>query len=634
MPLDLSLLTRIPNVLHYALAPHGDLAAVAWDKSGQSEIYLISLTGDGVPRLITAGPESKLHPSFSPDGKFLAFAQDYNGNECFDICLYDLTTGQTRNLTPSTPEIINPEIAWAPDGKHLAFTSNREGKFATYTLSLQNPADIRRVTRHAYSDDTICWSPDGTRLAITALVKGQETWVFIVPAEGGDTRPLSGPGGPVDASAPCWSPDGKQLAFISSASGLNSLYTYNLAAGALIRETPATREAASPVWSRDGQKIAFTWNEDGNVGLGVKDLASGDLHHFRVGAGVHEYPQFTPDGTRLLALHSSAHQASDLWLIPLGKGQPRPVTRSMPPQLNRRDFSTPELVHWPSDHFTISGWLYKPRAFKKGLAPAILYVHGGPTWQYQNAWYPAVQHLVSAGFVVLCPNYRGSTGYGKTFQEANRFDLGGGDMRDVVAGAEFLARAGYADPRRIALTGPSYGGYLTMTALTKHPKVFAAGSAVVPFLNWFTEYASEREDLKYWDQQNFGDPVRDSDRYRQYSPLFFMENIVAPVQMLAGAHDPRCPADETRQAAQVLSNMNVPHDVFIYPDEGHGFRKVSNRLDAFRRRADFLMIHLGLKKATAPKKAINPVKPKAKPVAKVKKKVALKKSVKRVGRKP
>jgi dipeptidyl aminopeptidase/acylaminoacyl peptidase len=174
-------------------------------------------------------------------------------------------------------------------------------------------------------------------------------------------------------------------------------------------------------------------------------------------------------------------------------------------------------------------------------------------------------------------------------------------MRDVIAGAEFLVREGYADPHRLAITGGSYGGYLTMTAVTKHPRVFAAGSALVPFLNWFTEHANEREDLRHWDLENFGDPVKDADRYRAYSPIYFMENIVAPVQMIAGAHDPRCPADETEQAAKALQEMDVPHEVIIYPDEGHGFRKTENRVDAYRRRAEFLSKYLGIAK---PKRAV------------------------------
>jgi dipeptidyl aminopeptidase/acylaminoacyl peptidase len=602
--LDLEQLVRIPSVSGYSLAPDGQTLAVVWDKSGQYEIYLVPLVPADQPRPITIGPESKMSPRFSPDGKRLIFTQDYGGDERFDIFVYDLATGQARNLTPNTPEIINPDVAWSPDGQRLAFISNREGKFATYTLSLENPGDIRRVTRHTYSDISAQWSPDGKYLAVTAQAKGQEAWTFIVPAEGGDAKPIGGPGGPVDAWSARWSPDGKQIAFVSDASGINGIYTYNLAAGALIRETALTHEATEPAWSPAGQQLAFAWNEDGNVRMGVKDLASGETRFFSVAPGVHAHPRFTPDGASLLALYNGPGHPNDVWLIPLAKGKPRQLTQSLPKNFTGREFTAPELARWQSDGLTISGFLYKPRNFKKGQSPALLYVHGGPTAQYQNMWLAAVQYLVSAGFVVLAPNYRGSSGSGKAFQEANRFDLGGGDMRDVIAGAEFLARAGYADSKRIAITGASYGGYLTMTALTKHPTVFAAGSALVPFLNWFTEYANEREDLKYWDQQNFGDPLRDGDRYRQYSPIFFMENIVAPVQMIAGANDPRCPADETRQAAKALKDMNVPHAVIIYPDEGHGFRKMSNRVHALRQRAEFLMTHLGLIKKPAVKKPV------------------------------
>ncbi|MGH2523463.1 MAG: alpha/beta hydrolase family protein [Anaerolineales bacterium] len=279
-------------------------------------------------------------------------------------------------------------------------------------------------------------------------------------------------------------------------------------------------------------------------------------------------------------------------------------------------------MRWQSDGLTITGLLYLPQQRpKKDKPPAVVWVHGGPTWQYKNEWYVAVQHLVSAGCVVLAPNYRGSTGYGRQFQEANRFDLGGGDMRDVIAGADFLAERGHADSKRIAITGASYGGYLTMTALTGHPHVFAAGSAVVPFLNWFTEHASEREDLQYWDLQNFGHPEKDAGRYREYSPIFFMENIVAPVQLIAGANDPRCPAEETEQAALALQQLDVPYEVIIYPDEGHSFRKVENRIDAYRRRAEFLLKHLGLRQ---PKHAGKSIAAKARPRAASKKNAARK----------
>ena len=602
-PFDIVALTRVPNVWSHDLAPDGSVAAVEWDKSGQHEIHLIPVRGRGRPKQISTGPESKVSPRFSPDGARLAFAQDYSGGEDFDIFVHDLRTGATRNLTPDTPdELINPNIAWSPDGRQIAFVSNRAGAFATCVMNSDGTGEPRRVTHHGYTDYAAEWSPDGKHLAVNTHAKAQEIWTCIVPVEGGEPKFVSGPDGPVDALGPRWSPDGQRLVFYSNRPGIYSIFTYDLATGALKQETEAAHEAAEPDWSPDGGRIAFTWNEDGNVGVGVKELRTGAITYLRVAPGVHSQPRFSRDGRTVLCLFNGAGYPLDLWAFSIGTGRKRRLTHSLPKGFSPRDFVAPKVVRWQSDGLTVSGLLYLPKKARRGQRlPAVLHVHGGPTWQYKNEWYPSVQHLVSLGCVVLAPNYRGSTGHGKAFQEANRFDLGGGDMRDVIAGAEFLVREGYADPHRLAITGGSYGGYLTMTAVTKHPRVFAAGSALVPFLNWFTEHANEREDLRHWDLENFGDPVKDADRYRAYSPIYFMENIVAPVQMIAGAHDPRCPADETEQAAKALQEMDVPHEVIIYPDEGHGFRKTENRVDAYRRRAAFLSKYLGIAK---PKRAV------------------------------
>jgi len=609
-PLDIEKLIRIPSVYPHhglGLSPDGERAAVVWDKSGQWQVYLVPLTGRGKPKPIAPGSESQMSPVFSPDGRRLAFVQDYFGDENYDIFVHDLVTGETRNLTPDTPdETINPIISWSPDGKRIAFVSNREAVFATYTLGVDSAGDVQRVTHHEYSDALAEWSPDGKRLAVTALARGQDMWVFVVPLGGGESRIVGGPTGPVDARQACWSPDGKQLAFTSSSTGLNSIFTFTVETGALVQQTSGPNEAIQPHWSPDGKRLAFTWNEEGNLSLGVKELATGAVKYVRVAPGVHAWPQFTSDGKRLVFFFEGPGHPSDLWRLNLATGRPRQLTHSLPREFRGEAFVEPKVVRCKSGGLIISGLLYKPRR-RRGPLPAILYVHGGPTAQYVNAWLAPVQHLVSQGYVVLAPNYRGSTGYGRAFQEANRFDLGGGDMRDVIAGARFLVREGYADPKRIAITGASYGGYLTMTALTRHPRVFAAGSAIVPFLNWFTEVENEREDLQYWDRQNMGDPVKDAGRFREYSPIFYMEDIVAPVQMIAGAHDPRCPASETEQAAALLKDSGVPHDIIIYPDEGHGFRKVHNRVDAYRKRAEFLNMHLevGKPKAAGKKKAAN-----------------------------
>jgi dipeptidyl aminopeptidase/acylaminoacyl peptidase len=190
--------------------------------------------------------------------------------------------------------------------------------------------------------------------------------------------------------------------------------------------------------------------------------------------------------------------------------------------------------------------------------------------------------------VVLAPNYRGSTGYGRAWQHANRFDLGGVDTQDVVAGADYLVREGLADAARIAVTGRSWGGYLTMTCLTQYPDRWAAGSAVVPFLNWFTAHANSRQDLQHWDVENFGDPEENRDLWRERSPFFFLDRIQAPVQLISGAHDIRCPASEALQARAELVAWGKVCDLVLYEDEGHSFLKIENVLDVKKRRLAFL----------------------------------------------
>jgi dipeptidyl aminopeptidase/acylaminoacyl peptidase len=264
------------------------------------------------------------------------------------------------------------------------------------------------------------------------------------------------------------------------------------------------------------------------------------------------------------------------------------LTRSLPPNLQDAPFVIPTAIHYPSlDGQNVPALLYRPYQVE-GLPPAVVYIHGGPNWLSQVTWDPLVQHMVSRGWVVLAPNYRGSTGYGRKWQLANRFDLGDVDTKDVVAGADYLVREGLADPTRIAVTGTSHGGYLTMTSLTHYPDRWAVGSAVVPFLNWFTESANERQDLQHWDRENFGDPEKDYDLFYERSPFFFLDRITVPVQLICGTHDSRCPASESIQASDALVTLGKRCELVLYEDEGHSFLKTENVVEAKKRLVAFL----------------------------------------------
>ena len=196
------------------------------------------------------------------------------------------------------------------------------------------------------------------------------------------------------------------------------------------------------------------------------------------------------------------------------------------------------------------------------------------------------------GYAVIAPNYRGSTGYGKDFEEKNRFDMGGGDLQDVIAAARFLETTGYVDPRKIAIMGGSYGGYMTMMGLTKAPEIWAAGVAIVPFVNWFTELEHEDPVLREWDLATMGDPVENRALYEDRSPINFVDRIRAPLLILAGGNDPRCPKDESDQVVEAIRQRGGVVEYHFYEDEGHGFARIENGIDSFERTVAFLDKHV------------------------------------------
>jgi dipeptidyl aminopeptidase/acylaminoacyl peptidase len=255
----------------------------------------------------------------------------------------------------------------------------------------------------------------------------------------------------------------------------------------------------------------------------------------------------------------------------------------------------PFLVRYPSrdGKWTISAFVYVTCNMQRnGQNAAIVYIHGGPTSQTVNSFNRFIQHVVNQGYMVIAPNYRGSTGYGKEFQDANLFDRGGGDLQDVLAATDFLLKSGYPDPKKLIVMGGSYGGYLSMMAVTKAPEVWAAGVPIVPFVNWFTEMQNEDPVLRQIDLATMGDPEKNPDLFRDRSPFFFVDRIKAPLLLLAGGHDPRCPKEETIQVVDEIKKHGGVAEYKIYDDEGHGFSRVENQIDAYQRVTNFLKAHV------------------------------------------
>jgi dipeptidyl aminopeptidase/acylaminoacyl peptidase len=587
--LDLEHLLTIPFVdtdRGFDISPDGKYLAFSWNPSGQPELYLLPLDGSTPPRQLTQGPGGKFAPKFSPDGSRLAYAVDLDGSEALDIWVFDLLQGSQKNLTPDTPDVNQPNFSWSPNGTQIAFISDRSGQFDTYIM----PADggeAHRVLAIPHPDWDVRWSPDGSLLVVVSESGGQDYLATIVPLQDGSPYPLLAEGGALNAREARWSPDGKSLAFASDLHGFYHIGIYGLKSRAIAWISQADGDSTMPDWAPDGKRLVFISSIGPDTWINVYDLEHEAVTPYQVDHGVHFTPRFTPNGRQVVVLFESPCQPADLWLLSLDSGEFRQLTRSLPILPSDQEFVAPEHIYYPSlDGVPVPGLLFRPKG-TTGSGPAVVVVHGGPNWLIQYSWNPFVQHLVSRGWLVLAPNYRGSTGYGRSWQLASRFDLGGVDTADVVAGADYLIREGLVDPKQIAVTGRSHGGYLTITCLTQYP-IIGLGSAVVPFLNWFTSHANSRVDLQHWDLENMGDPEQNHDLWQARSPFFFLDRIQAPVQLICGANDPRCPASESIAAQQALQALGKSVDLVLFPDEGHSFLKVENVIDAEKRRVTFL----------------------------------------------
>lgn len=599
---DLTQLLRVPHVDHlFDISPDGAKLAFAWNKTGEWQIYELALlpspltplpAGEGNIAQITSGPGGKFNPSYSPDGSRLAYALDLDGSESYHLVVYDFATNTHTDLTPNITHALQPNFCWSPDGSQLAFLSDEQGHFSAYIISA-NGGESQLVLDTGHPAWQVEWSPEGRHLAVSCEMHGQDYGIFIVDLGTKETVEL-----PLNAHEPRWSPDGSKLVFHSDKHGSFDIAVYDLATKDFEWVTQSEGDSQTPEFmdasiAYTQSKGAVNWIEF--VGQAESLTTTGGLQtrptgmkKYQIGRGIHSGIRFTSDLKRMVTTFSSPNQPADLWMIDLESGRSIQLTNSLPEELSEAEFVVPEEIRYEGmDGVEVPALLFRP---KRVPAPAVVMIHGGPNWHYSAEWNPVMAHLASRGYVVLAPNYRGSTGYGREWQYAAQFDMGGVDTRDVAAGARYLLREGLAS--KVAVTGRSHGGYLTMTCLTQFPELWCAGSAVVPFTNWFKSHDDSREDLQHWNIENMGDPEENYERWYNASPYFFLDRIAAPVQLICGGVDPRCPASDSIDTRDKLVEMGKSVDFLLYEDEGHAFLKIGNIIDSETKRVEFLAGHL------------------------------------------
>jgi dipeptidyl aminopeptidase/acylaminoacyl peptidase len=600
-------------------APDGKTVAFVSNLSGRNNLWLVPSDG-GWPMQLTVSDQRQTSPTWSPDGKWIAYMSDYDGDEQWDIFLVSPKTGQVVNLT-NTREVAEESPTWSYDGRYLAYMvkpkTSSVFEIGVYDTLMREVKHLTTGTAKDRMNVAPIWSADGEFIVYTQeQSKGTNSNIFLVDVASAQSTLLTPHDGEYTYSANDVSPDGKNVLITSNAGdGYDNVGLLEIASKKIRWLTNDKWEVSGESFSPDGKFLTYTANVDGNTDIYLYDIVSGKARALLLPKGVNHAAgrpsPFTRDGLRMLYSHTGANAPGDLWVYTISDeaakikstraGALAPhdpshqLTHSLVGGVRSEDMVEPYLVHYPSKDgkWTISAFVYVPYNLpRNGEHPAIVYVHGGPTAQTMNTFNRFVQYMANQGYIVIAPNYRGSTGYGKEFQQANLFDMGGGDLQDVLAAADWIKQTGYVDPKKLILMGGSYGGYMTMMGVTKAPAVWAAGVPIVPFVNWFTEIQNEDPVLQQSDLATMGDLEKNKALYEDRSPINFVDQIKAPLYLLAGGNDPRCPKEEAQQVVDAVKKRGGVVEYKVYENEGHGFARVENQIDAYKRVADFLKAHV------------------------------------------
>ena len=595
IPIDDLYFTR--SVSNASWSPDGQQVVFTTDLSGRSNLWKVSTQG-GWPLQLTQSDERQFGEAWSPDGQWIVFQQDAAGNELWDLYAIPADGGEGVNLT-HTADVREENPRWSPDGKSLAFDTKPE-KATAYDIGILDWASrkVRQLTHESTPNHlwhTAAWSADGkTLFANRTEVSFTDGDVYAIDVASGIATNLTPHTGQVVNSATSLLKDGKTLLISSNGkNGSPNVAFLDIDQKKLTWVTDTKWEANAGDFSPDGAKFTYTINADGRTDVYLADTATRHAERVPIVGGANglaaNQSSFSSSGQRLLLSHESSVDPGDLWIYDVATLKARQLTYSAIASLSSAPRPPSQIVSYKSfDGKTISALLWIPFNLKRdGSKPALVLPHGGPTGQSQDFWSPRVAALVSRGYICIEPNVRGSTGYGLDFQKANYKDLGGGDLQDEVYAAKFLEATGYVNPKKIGITGGSYGGFMTLMALGKTPDVWAAGVELYGIINWMTMLEHEDPMLQEYEKSLLGDPVKDRSAYDAASPITFLHAAKAPLLVLQGNNDPRVAKEEADQVVELLKKDGKTVDAKYYPNEGHGFEKRENQIDSIKRTVEW-----------------------------------------------
>ena len=590
-PIDDLYYTR--SVFGAAWSPDGQQIVFTTDISSRPNLWKVRASG-GWPIQLVQSDDRQYSAVWSPDGRWIVYQQDRAGNELWDLYAIPSDGGEPLNLT-STPAIREQDPHWSHDGRTIAFAYKpKDGTQYDIALLDWSTRKVHKLTNEqqpGYSWNVVAWSSDDkTIYADRVNPPFTDANIYRIDVASGKLENLTPHQGTIRYLASSLSPEGGTILLSSDAKGgYMNIALLDVASKKVTRVTDLKWEAYSGNFSPDGKRYSFTVNEDGLTDAYLSDRATNHAEKLDVPHGLNYFSgnpnEFAPQSDRVIVSHEASNQPGDLWVYNVNRRQAEQLTFSAIASLRAIPLPPSQIVHYKSfDGKIISSLLWVPFNLKRdGSNAAVVLPHGGPTGQMVDYWNTDVAALASRGYICVAPNPRGSTGYGLDFQKANFQDLGGGDLKDEIAGVEFLKATGYVDPKKIGIYGGSYGGFMTLMAVGKTPEIWAAAVELYGIINWSTMLKSSDPSLNEYLKALLGDPEQNRKIYDEDSPITYIRSEKAPLLVLQGDNDPRVPKEEAQQVVDILKKEGRVVDVHYYPNEGHGFVKRENQIDAIRR---------------------------------------------------
>lgn len=613
------------------LSPDGKQMAYLTNATGTSQVWSIELP-NGTPKQLTNYEDNIGFVRWLPDNSGIIFGKARGGDENTQFFWMKTDGSGVRALTDD-PKVRNNFAEVSSDGKKIYYASNKRNRtfFDAYSMEIVtgkeellyqydgniNIAAVNDAgSKFVLSRDGIEKSLDNDLFMVDVATK-KET--HLTPhkdaSEFGDVHFLAD-------SIVLTTNDGREF------QGLAQMRKKNAAGDDWSEANREVKIIDDQKWDIGGvtltdnaSMMAYTINRDGyselylrNIETGGKPLISKISENaFSIqnlpGEGIVGGLSFSKDQTKLAFTFNSSRHNNDIWLYDLRSKTVTQITKSDQAGIPQASFIAPQLIKFKSfDGREIPAWFYKPKpagvsvtpiasetmkiAWNVPPLPVIVSVHGGPEGQSRPGFNALFQYYLSRGYAILDPNVRGSTGYGKTYTHLDDVEKREDSVKDLAAAVEWLKTKGGANPKRIAVMGGSYGGYMTMAAITLFPDLWAAAVGTVAITNWETFLQNTSTYRRRQREVEYGRLDRDIDFLRRISPIRKIDNIKTPLFVISGKNDPRVPYTEGEQMVDALKKRNAVVEYKLYDDEGHGISKLKNRLDLYPRVADFLDRHM------------------------------------------